>query len=77
MQNRSSFIISGIIAISFYVMLCLGILFYIMSPEPKMISIAPTSTTIELDMIVEKSDKKMIQKKAEKKIEKEEVQEKT
>ena len=77
MQNRSSFIISGIIAISFYVMLCLGILFYIMSPEPKIISIKPTATTIELDMIVEKSDKKMIEKKAEKKIEKQEVQEKT
>ena len=77
MQNRSSYIISGVIAISFYILLCLAILFYIMSPTPKTISLKPSATSIELDMIVEKSDKKMVEKKAEKKIEKDEVQEKT
>lgn len=77
MQNKFSFIISGIIAISLYISLFFIVLFYIMSPTPKTFNIKPTSTTIELDMIVEKSEKKMVEKKAEKKIEKEEVQEKT
>jgi periplasmic protein TonB len=77
MQNRFSFIVSGIIAISFYVLLIFIVIFYIMAPTPKTFNIKPTSTTIELDMIVEKSDKKMVEKKQEKKIEKEEVQEKT
>ena len=77
MQNRFSFIVSGIVAISFYVFLCFIVIFYIMAPTPKTFNIKPTSTVMELDMIVEKSDKKMVEKKQEKKIEKEEVQEKT
>ena len=77
MQNKTSFIISGIIALSIYATLFFIVLFYIMAPVPKTFNLKPTSTVLELDMIVEKSDKKMVEKKAEKKIEKEEVQEKT
>lgn len=77
MQNQTSFIISGIIAFSVYAALCFIVLFYIMSPTPKTYNLKPSSTVLELDMIVEKSDKKMVEKKQEKKIEKEVVQEKT
>lgn len=77
MQNKFSFIISGIIAVSIYLSLCFIVIFYIMAPTPKTFNLKPTSTVLELDMIVEKSEKKMVEKKAEKKIEKEEVQEKT
>ena len=76
MQNKFSFIISGIIAVSIYLSLCFIVIFYIMAPTPKTFNLKPTSTVLELDMIVEKSEKKMVEKKAEKKIEKEEVQEK-
>ncbi len=77
MQNKTSFIVSGIIAISIYLFMFFIVLFYIMAPTPKTFNLKPTSTVLELDMIVEKSDKKMVEKKTEKKIEKEEVQEKT
>lgn len=76
MQNNFSFILSGIIAFSFYIFLCLIVIFYIASPTPKTYTIKPTSTTIELDMIVEKAEKKMVEKKTEKIIEKEAVKEK-
>jgi len=69
MQNNSSFIVSGIIAFSLYLCLCFSVLFYIMSPEQNMINITPTSTSIELDMIVEKAEKKMVERKVEKIIE--------
>lgn len=76
MQNNFSFILSGIIAFSFYAFMCFLLFFYIASPTPKTFNIKPTSTTIELDMIVEKAEKKMVEKKTEKIIEKEEVKEK-
>ena len=76
MQNNSSFIVSGIIAFSLYLCLCFSVLFYIMSPEQNMINITPTSTSIELDMIVEKAEKKMVERKVEKIIEEKEVVEK-
>ncbi len=76
MQNNSSFIVSGIIAFSLYLCLCFSVLFYIMSPEQNMINITPTSTSIELDMIVEKAEKKMVKRKVEKIIEEKEVVEK-
>ena len=76
MHNNTSFIVSGIIAFSLYFLLCFTVLFYIMSPVPNTINITPTSTSIELDMIVEKAEKKMVEKKVDKIIEKEEVKEK-
>ena len=76
MQNNSSFIVSGIIAFSLYLCLCFSVLFYIMSPEQNMINITPTSTSIEIDMIVEKAEKKMVERKVEKIIEEKEVVEK-
>ena len=75
MQNNFSFILSGIIAFSFYAFLCFLVFFYIASPTPKTYDLKSTSTTIELDMITEKAEKKMVEKKTEKIIEKEAVKE--
>lgn len=76
MHNKSSFIISGIIACSLYAFLCFTVLFYIMSPVENTINLTPVTTSIELDMIVEKAEKKMVERKVEKIIEQEEVKEK-
>jgi len=76
-NNKFSFIVSGIIAFSFYICIFFVLLFYIMSPVQNTINITPTSTSIELDMIVEKAEKKMVEKKVDKIIEKEEVKEKS
>ncbi len=75
MQNNFSFILSGIIALSFYAFVCFLIFAYIASPIPKTYDLKSTSTTIELDMITEKAEKKMVEKKTEKIIEKEAVKE--
>lgn len=77
MQNNSSFIVSGVIAVFIYLFICFSVLFYIMSPIPDTINMTPTSTSIELDMIVEKAEKKMVERKVDKIIEKEEVKEKS
>ena len=76
MQNKFSFILSGIIAFSFYVFICVLIMYYLFSPVPKTLDLKTTSMTIELDMITEKAEKKMVEKKTEKIIEKEAVKEK-
>ena len=73
MQKNFSFILSGIIAVSFYIFICFLLIAYLASPIPKTYDIKSASTTIELDMITEKAEKKMVEKKTEKKIEKEEV----
>lgn len=75
MQNNFSFILSGIIALSFYAFVCFLLFAYIASPIPKTYDLKSTSTTIELDMITEKAEKKMVEKKTEKIIEKEAVKE--
>lgn len=77
MQNSFSFIVSGIVAFTIYIGLCVSVILYIMSPTAKTYIIKPTSTTIALDMIVEKSDTKMVEKKVDKIIDKEEVIEKS
>ena len=79
MQNNNSFsfITSGVIAIAFYLLLRFSILFYIMAPIHDQINITPSAASIELDMIVEKADRKMVEKKVDKIIEKEEVKEKS
>jgi periplasmic protein TonB len=75
MQNNFSFILSGIIAFSFYAFVCFLLFAYIASPIPKTYDLKSTSTTIELDMITEKAEKKMVEKKTEKIIETEAVKE--
>ena len=75
MQKNFSFILSGIIALSFYAFVCFLLFAYIASPIPKTYDLKSTSTTIELDMITEKAEKKMVEKKTEKIIEKEAVKE--
>ena len=75
MENKFSFILSGIIAFSFYVFICVLIMYYLFSPIPKTLDLKSTSMTIELDMITEKAEKKMVEKKTEKIIEKEAVKE--
>jgi hypothetical protein len=76
MQNKFSFIVSGIIAFSFYIFICFLIIYYLYSPVPKTYDLKSASMTIELDMITEKAEKKMVEKKTEKIIEKEAVKEK-
>ena len=76
MENKFSFILFGIIAFSFYVFICVLIMYYLFSPIPKTLDLKSTSMTIELDMITEKAEKKMVEKKTEKIIEKEAVKEK-
>ena len=76
MENKFSFIPSSIIAFSFYVCICVLIMYYLFSPIPKTLDLKSTSMTIELDMITEKAEKKMVEKKTEKIIEKEAVKEK-
>ncbi len=76
MENKFSFILSGIIAFSFYIFICVLIMYYLFSPIPKTLDLKSTSMTIELDMITEKAEKKMVEKKTEKIIEKEGVKEK-
>jgi len=70
MQNNSRFLITGIISFSFYILIVFFFIYYVTSPKAKKYTTKTKTTTIELDMIVEKSDKKRIEKKAEKKIEK-------
>lgn len=48
-----------------------------MAPNENTINITPASTSIELDMIVEKAEKQMVERKVDKIIEKEEVKEKS
>ncbi|QEZ89623.1 energy transducer TonB [Aliarcobacter cibarius] len=69
MQNSTSFLISGIVAFSIYFSFCFLILLYIYSPINEAINITPTTTAIELDMIEEIADKKMVEKKVEKIVE--------
>ena len=76
MQNNSSFIISGVIAFFIYFSICFLVMYYIFSPLKESINITPSSTTIELDMIEEIAEKKMVERKTEK-IVKEEVVEKS
>jgi len=71
MQNNSRFLITGIISFSFYILVVFFFIYYVSSPKAKKYTLKTKTTTIELDMIVEKSDKKRIEKKADKKIEKE------
>lgn len=75
MKDNFSFILSGIIAFSFYGFLCFLLFFYIASPESKTLDLKSAATTIELDMITEIAEKKMVEKKTEKIIEKEAVKE--
>lgn len=78
MQNNSSFIISGIIAFSIYFSFCFLVMFYIFTPEKNYINITPSSTTIELEMIEELAEKKMVERKVEKIVEpKEEIEKAT
>jgi len=70
MQNNKSFIISGAISFSFYIFICIIVAYYITKPKTKTYNIQSKTTVIELDMIVEKSDKKRIEKKEDKKAEK-------
>ena len=72
MQNKSSFLISGIISFSFYILICVLVIYYVTKAPVKKYTTKTTATVLELDVIVEKSDKKRIEKKEDKKIEKKE-----
>ena len=72
MQKKSSFLISGIISFSFYIFICFLVFHYVSNPNVKKYTTKTTATILELDVIVEKSDKKRIEKKEDKTIEKKE-----
>ena len=55
MQKNFSFILSGIIAVSFYIFICFLLFAYLASPIPKTYDIKSASEVIELDMITEKA----------------------
>lgn len=69
MQKNSSFIYAGIASFSFYILICFLFIYYVSSHKSKTYNVTKT-TVIQLDMIVEKSDKKRIEKKEDKKAEK-------
>ena len=71
MQKNSSLLITGILSFSFYIFLCLIVVYYISSPPVKKYTSQTKVTILELDVIVEKSDKKRIEKKEDKKLEEE------
>ncbi|WP_121627864.1 TonB C-terminal domain-containing protein [Poseidonibacter antarcticus] len=73
MQKKSSFLISGIISFSFYIFICFLVIYYVSKPPVKKYATKINTTVLELDVIVEKSDKKRIEKKEDIKKEKEEV----
>lgn len=70
MQKSSSFLLSGVISISFYILICFLVVYYVTSPKAKTYNVKTEATVLELDVIIEKSDKKRVQKKVDKKIEK-------
>jgi len=72
MQKKSFLLISGIISFSFYILILFLVIYYITKPPVKNFTPKIQSTVLELDVIVEKSDKKRIEKKEDKKIEKKE-----
>jgi hypothetical protein len=72
MQKKSSLLISGILSFSFYILLCFLVVYYVSSPPVKKYTAKTKVTVLELDVIIEKSDKKRIEKKEDKKIEKKE-----
>ena len=66
MQKKSKFLLSGIISFSFYIFICYLVFSYISTPPVKKFTAKSNPTVIELDVIVEKSDKKRIEKKEDK-----------
>ena len=70
MQKTSSFLLSGILSISFYILICILVIYYVASPKAKTYTIKSEATVLELDVIIEKSDKKRVEKKVDKIVEK-------
>ena len=73
MQKTSSFILTGILSFSFYILICILFLNYISKANVKTYDFKPKPVVLELDVIVIKSDKKRIEKKEDKKRTKEVV----
>ena len=72
MEKSNFFVVSGFISIFIYLLLCFLVFYYLITPKPKTYSFQSKATVLELDVIVEKSDKKRVEKKVEKVIEKKE-----
>ena len=62
MQKSSSFLLSGVISISFYILICFLVVYYVTSPKAKTYNVKTEATVLELDVIIEKSDKKRVKK---------------
>lgn len=69
MQEKSYFLISGVIATSLYLVICIATLFYIHSPKPKKFDAFNKTTVLELELISPKSNERKVAKKAPKKVE--------
>jgi hypothetical protein len=67
MQKKFTFYLTGIISFSFYIFICYLVFTYIAKPPVKKYTTKSNPTVIELDVILEKSDKKRIEKKEDKK----------
>lgn len=63
MQKKSFLFISGIISFFIYIFICFIFIYYIVSPKTKTFNIKTKQTVIQLDMIIEKSNKKRVAKK--------------
>lgn len=63
MQKNSFLYISGLISLFIYFIIAFIFIFYVVGSKPKTFDIKTKETVIQLDMIIEKSDKKRVAKK--------------
>ena len=69
MQEKSYFLISGIVATSLYIAICIATLFYIHSPKAKKFDSFNKTTVLELELISSKSNERKVARKRPKKVE--------
>ncbi len=69
MKDKEYFYLSGLVSISIYLVVGLLFLFYVNSPTAKKYDISTKATVLELELITNKSEKKQVAKKSEKKVE--------
>ncbi len=64
MREKSYFFISGIVATTVYLVVCMATLFYIHSPKTKKFDVFNKSTVLELELISTKSNERTVAKKS-------------
>lgn len=63
MQKNSFLYVSGIISLFIYFIIAFIFMYYVVGSKPKTFNVKTKETVIQLDMIIEKSDKKRVAKK--------------